>query len=369
MRIGLDLRPLTAAPYSGIARQALALYDGLRQRPDTEVVPFTSAPLGHPHRAWACCPPEGRPVEGMHRPIERYHFERRFLPSAISSLALDVYIATVNMGLPLGLSAEQRRRTKWVLQMHDVFQLTMHNRHSSSWREVLYRWIDRFSIRHAARLADAIWVPSDYTAQSVSDLLPGTHQRIRVLPNAVPFEPWQRLHQEVFTPQRYWLLVGSREPRKNLPWFLQGWQQARQQWPELVPPLVVIGHPDDVPHVPQHVRFVHGINDAQLGNWYRHAERLWHPSLAEGFGLPVVEAAACGTPVATAKGSSLDEITPPGSPRFDPRDLPALVACMHEVAGQGRSPAEAASALQDWARRYDLPAHAARVDALLKELV
>ncbi|WP_139102191.1 glycosyltransferase, partial [Acinetobacter baumannii] len=67
------------------------------------------------------------------------------------------------------------------------------------------------------------------------------------------------------------------------------------------------------------------VNDAQLSSWYRRAERLWHPSSAEGFGLPVIEAAACGTPVASAKGSSLDEVSPPGSPRFDPGDDVSLI--------------------------------------------
>ncbi|MEN1226717.1 glycosyltransferase, partial [Pseudomonas aeruginosa] len=62
------------------------------------------------------------------------------------------------------------------------------------------------------------------------------------------------------------------------------------------------------------------------------AERLWQPSYAEGFGLPVVEALSVGTPVAVASGTSLDEITPPSAPRFSPTDGAALERLMLRLA-------------------------------------
>lgn len=369
MRVGLDIRALTAAPYSGVGRQALALYNTVRMRTDTEAVPFTNAPLTHQHRSWACCPARPVSTEALQRPLERYRFERDFLPEAISAMAVDVYVATANMGLPIGLTDVRRKRTKWVLQVQDLFQFQQREgRRSSGLKARLDQQCDRWSVRHAMRLADAIWVPSSFTAEMVLDQFPDTASRLRLLADAVPLEAWQRLHQDVFAPQRYWLVVGTHAPRKNINWFLVVWQQARDTWPDLIPPLVVIGHPRDVKAVPSQVRFVHGLNDAQLGNWYRQAERLWHPALAEGFGLPVIEAAACGTPVATAKGSALDEITPAGAPRFDPRDEVGLVQLMSRLARQRRGEDESIEALQAWARRYDLPVYAARVDELLKEL-
>ena len=368
MRVGIDIRVLTAAPYSGMARQALALYNTVRLRPDTDAMPFTAAPLTHQHRTWAACPSYPSQPEAWREPGERYRFERRFLPEAISALAVDVYVATANMGLPLGLSDVRRRRTKWVLQVHDLCQITRRHRHDALWHDLVGYACDRFSIHHSVNLADAIWAPSNYTAQAVADRFPAASKRIRVLPDAVPFEPWQRLQQEVYTPQRYWLLVGTHEPRKNIAWFLSTWQKARAQWPDHIPPLVIIGHPRDVTAVPADVRFVHGINDGQLRNWYSQADRLWHPSHAEGFGLPVIEAAACGTPVATAHGSALDEITPPGAMRFNPKDTAALAQYMFQAATQPRAKAESPEALRQWALRFDLPHYAGRVDALLKEL-
>lgn len=368
LRVGLDIRPLTASPYSGMGRQALALYNALRLRPDTEALPFTSAPLTHLHRTWAYCPASPCAVEDLNRPLERYRFERHFLPEAISGLAVDVYVATASQGLPLGLSPLRRRRTKWVLLVHDLFALTEPAPRATAWDAWARRLFDRYSIRHSVALADRIWTPSAYSAEALARHFPSTRARVRVLPDAVPFEPWQRLQQEIFTPERYWLVVGTHAPRKNVPWFIAAWQKAREMWPGAIPQLVVIGHPRDVPVVPPDVRFVHGINDGQLGNWYRQAERLWHPSAGEGFGLPVIEACACGTPVATAHGSALDDVTPPGALRFDPRDTGALIQLMFHAATQPPAPVEAPDLMQGWAQRYDLPAYAEHLDDLLAEL-
>ncbi|MFT3859405.1 MAG: glycosyltransferase family 1 protein [Aquabacterium sp.] len=368
LRIGLDIRPLTASPYSGMGRQALALYNTLRLRPDTEAMPFTSAPLTHLHRTWAFCPTAPCRVEELFRPMARYRFEHDFLPEAISGLGVDVYIATCNKGLPLGLSDVRRKRTKWVLLVHDLFELTERQRRGLGWDALAGRWFDRYTIAHAVDLADAIWVPSEFTAHAVTQRFPQARGRIRILHDAVPFDPWQRLQQEVYTPERYWLVVGTHARRKNVPWFIDAWQKARELWPGAIPQLVVIGHPRDVKVVPPQVRFVHGINDGQLGNWYRQAERVWHPAKAEGFGLPVIEAAACGTPVATAYGSALDEVTPPGVMRFDPHDTSALVQLMFQAATEPPLRAESPEALQSWARGYDLPVYAARLDEFLDEL-
>ena len=110
MKIGLDFRAVTAAPKSGVARQTLALYECTRQREGTEVLAFTAAPADHPHRGKAVCPVFVSPVDGLHRPTERWRFERHFLPEAITVHDLDVYVASVNMGLPIGLTPQQRER-------------------------------------------------------------------------------------------------------------------------------------------------------------------------------------------------------------------------------------------------------------------
>ena len=79
-----------------------------------------------------------------------------------------------------------------------------------------------------------------------------------------------------------------------------------------MPPLVLVGSLDHLPEEQRGLPGLHalgGLDDAELHALYRQAERLWQPSYAEGFGLPVVEALSVGTPVAVASGTSLDEVT------------------------------------------------------------
>jgi polysaccharide biosynthesis protein PslI len=364
MQIGIDYRPVTAAPYSGIARQVLALEQALQAV--GEVQRFTAAPIDHPHRQIAHCPVAASPSHGLHRPRERVKFELSFLPQAIKASKLDVYIATANTGLPVWQTPPD---TRYVLLLHDVFQLTMDNHHTSRLKAMVYRQIDRVGMSRSVALADAIWTPSRFTASEVARLFPQAATKIAVLPNAVPSVlPTEPLILPAGIPAQYWLVVGTREPRKNIPWFVAAWQAARQQQSR-VPPLVLVGSMDDLPAPLRHLDgliVVSGISDAELMALYARTACLWQPSLAEGFGLPVIEALAQGAPVAVARGSALDEITPPNSPRFSPYDGEALQGLMRDLA---LTP-QAADLLtrQVWAARFAMPAYNERVGQLLAAL-
>ena len=97
----------------------------------------------------------------------------------------------------------------------------------------------------------------------------------------------------------YFLFAGTIEPRKNLSRILSAYLQARREG--VKPNLVIAGRlgwkHDTIPLYQEGVVGVGFVTDAQLAALYRHAESLLAPSLYEGFDLPVVEAAACGTPV------------------------------------------------------------------------
>lgn len=361
MRIGLDYRPASVAPYSGIGRQVRALQRFLKEQ--HQVLCFSEAPLNHPQRQTAFCPPWSGDWQGLQRPQVRWRFERNFLPKALKQYEVQLYIATANMGLPLGRKA---RGQKQVLLLHDLFQLTEHNFHRSKVKALAYRMIDTLSIAWSAWRADRIWCPSQFSAHEAARLFPWTRDKLRVLPNwveplAASAEPLPAL------PSRYWLVVGTREPRKNLPRFLRLWQKARQQQPA-TPDLVLVGHPHDAPDELRRIDGLHwlnGLSDGQLRTLYQQAECLWQPSWAEGFGLPVIEALSVGTPVAVASGSALDEITPAALPRFTPHDDAALLACLIQLA---QSPLPRDPAWLDWAQRYGDQAYRARLTDLLKDL-
>lgn len=366
MRIGIDYRPVTAAPQSGIARQVLALEQALMSAKRGPLIRFTAAPDGHPHRTEACCPAQAMPSDGLHRPRNRLAFEFRFLPKALASEDVGLYIATANSGLPWPRPASVQQQ---VLLLHDLFQLTLPGRHASWLRGAVYGMLDRTLIGHAVRSADRIWTPSAYSSAEAARLFPAQAHKLRVLPNSVAALPAADETLLRSLPQRFWLLVGTREPRKNVALLLEQWRMLRAQGIAL-PDLVLVGSVQDVAVELAALPGLHwraGITDAQLAGLYHGAERLLHPAYAEGFGLPVIEALACGTPVAAATGSALDEILPAQALRFDPHD-PASIQSALRLAAQGRRPEETPQVLRQAAARFNSDAYAANVIALLDEL-
>ena len=152
MKVGIDYRPVTAAPHSGISRQVLALEDGLAALGHM-VVRLSMAPAGHVHRQHCLCPAVEAPATGLHRPDRRLAFEAGFLPGVLSGLGLDLYIATANSGLPLGRRVPGLRE---VVLVHDLFQLTLPAAHAGVLRRWIYRQMDARLIAHAVRRADRI---------------------------------------------------------------------------------------------------------------------------------------------------------------------------------------------------------------------
>lgn len=365
MRVALDYRPATVAPSSGIARQVLALEHALRARANTEVLLVSEAPLDHPQRQTAVCPAWASPLDGLQRPQVRLGFERRFLPKALHAQQIDLYIATANMGLPL---CRKPAGTRYVLVLHDLFQLTHRNFHRSRLKALAYRLIDGASIAWSVWQADRVWCPSQFSCNEAARVFPWARAKFRVLSNLVPELNAAPEPLPASLPARYWLVVGTREPRKNMVFFLRQWQACRAADPE-VPDMVLVGLASDVPADLGALPGLHwcsGLSDGQLQALYRHAACLWQPSYAEGFGLPVVEALSVGTQVAVARGSALDEVAPPSAPRFDPHDAGQLQNVMRQLAAP-----EATVNPQpqiDWARQFAEPAYRSRLDTLLKEL-
>lgn len=364
MRVGLDYRMVASAPMSGISRQVLAMERVLRALPDVELISFAVAPTGAPLRAQVCCPAWGCPSAAMHHPHHRLRFEACFLPGELRRQGIDLYIANFNMGLPL---PSRRRGTRYVLLLHDLFQITLQNYHANRLKAWIYRASDYLSIIYAVHAADQIWTPSQFTADEVARLFPRAAAKVRVLPNLVEEFPGQACKPALELPSRYWLVVGTRELRKNISWFVDAWALARRESGE-VPDLVLVGSLEHL--CEQHralpgLHTVAGLDDEQLQCVYSRAERLWQPSYAEGFGLPVVEALSLGVPVAVAMGSSLGEVAPPSSPRFSPTDGGALVKLMHELAA---APDEDPAPLRAWAGRFGRVPYRNRLLELIAEV-
>src|SRR5207248_1127994 len=171
-------------------------------------------------------------------------------------------------------------------------------------------------VARAARLVIAV---SEFTRRELIELLGLPAERIRVIPNGVgaPFAP-----EGPAAEGEYVLAVGTLEPRKNL----GAAQQAAQR---LGVELRVVGAKGwgGV----QVNGWLGRVSDERLAELYRGARCLLYPSLYEGFGIPVLEAMACGTPVVTSAGGATEEVAGGAAVLVDPRDVASIAAGIEEA--------------------------------------
>jgi alpha-1,3-rhamnosyl/mannosyltransferase len=163
---------------------------------------------------------------------------------------------------------------------------------------------------------------SEFTRGEIVELLGVPAERIDVVPNAVgpPF-----VADGPAAEGAYVLAVGTLEPRKNL----AGAQRAAQR---LGVPLRVVGARGwgDV----QVDGWLGRVSDEELAALYRGAQCLVYPSLYEGFGIPVLEAMACGTPVVTGAGGATEEVAGGAAVLVDPRDPASIATGIEEAAAR-----------------------------------
>lgn len=198
---------------------------------------------------------------------------------------------------------------------------------------------------------DAFLTLSQATAKELRSFLEVAESRIHVVPAAVD-ERFSPLDSGAAEPALaalglappYVLAVGTREPRKNLGRLLDAWQGLDSTSRDATPLVVVggAGWGDEAERsrleTAEGVRLLGYVEDDLLPALYSQASAFVYPSLAEGFGFPVLEAMACGAPVITSAVSSLPEVAGDAAMLVDPRNTEALRQALADVLA---NPAEA----------------------------
>jgi glycosyltransferase involved in cell wall biosynthesis len=198
------------------------------------------------------------------------------------------------------------------------------------------------SARIVADEAARVLVPSEATARDLAELYGVDRGRVTITPLGaeVPPDPdragAERLLHDLGVRGPFLLAVGTLEPRKNLPRLLDAFGEAAGElgghW------LVVVGPVGWGPRLRPtwdsvRVKLAGPVGDRLLHALYQAADGLAYPSLYEGFGLPVLEAMANGTPVLTSDRSSLPEVAGDAALLVDPTDRAAIAAGLVRLAG------------------------------------
>ncbi len=218
-----------------------------------------------------------------------------------------------------------------------------------------YPWRSRqyleWSTRWSARVARRVLVPSAATARDLTAAYGTPPERIVVVPHGhhprfrpLPPDEIERGLRRLGIARPYFLAVGTLQPRKNLARTLEAFAAFVARDPARPHRLVLVGRhgwlADPIftaiarPDSPARgrVQLTGYLPDDDLPLLYGGAEALVFPSLYEGFGLPALEAMACGAPVLTSKDSSLPEVVGDAALLVDPLDTGAILAGLERLA-------------------------------------
>jgi glycosyltransferase involved in cell wall biosynthesis len=226
------------------------------------------------------------------------------------------------------MRAPLRPKVPLVVTIHDVAVL----RHPDAFNG----WTRRYSagtLPRIARAASAIVVGSAFSRDEVVDVLSVPESKVRVIPYGVgpPFTvDGPRANGD------YVLTVSTLEPRKNFGRLVEGFHRSGLDGLEL---RVVGGEGwGDVKVDGDRVQRLENVDDEELARLYRGAVTVVYVSLYEGFGLPVLEAMACGTPVVAPAGPPYDEFAEGIAFQVDPRDVDSIAHGLQQAVASGSQP-------------------------------
>lgn len=335
LRIGFNaalFSPTRDFRAAGVHRYIVALLDAVSRLEDLRVTAFVpSAARAQAQSRWPGFTIRGAP--GLaERPLGRILWEQLVLPAALRRAAVDVYHGAA-YALPLA------SRTPAVVTVHDLSFFRLPETFPRAQGAYL-----RAATRRAVRRAAALIAVSEFTRRELIELVGADPARVFSVPNgcdpacrvlsADAVEAW-RVRTRL--PERFILTVGTLQPRKNLGTLIEAYARLRGQDPT-APELLIAGAPgwggEDLAGqtralgIAEQVRFTGYVPGEDLPLLYNAATLFAYPSRYEGFGLPVVEAMACGTPVVLAAASSLPEVAGGAGLAVDPGDSEAWAGAL-----------------------------------------
>jgi glycosyltransferase involved in cell wall biosynthesis len=334
MRVGLLTYALDR-PLSGLSRYTLELARALALVSNGPEVVLLTAGVGgalaaqnHFRRA---------PLPGCRRWPALWTLGNLWIPMLARNERLDV-IHDPSGATPFCFGADGART---ITTIHDVFAWSCPG-NSTLLDTLLYRhWLPRVVPR-----VDAVITVSQASKADIVRYLKVVPSKVRVVYRWVHAalrpshtDEIARAKAQYRLPDAYILFLGSVEKRKNVQGLLHAYAQLRQMGEAL--PLVVVGvrrwnsaglaRTLRELDLEQHVLFSGYVPDADLPALYSGADLFVFPSLYEGFGLPPLEAMACGTPVVCSNAASLPEVVGDAAITVDPCDVEGLAEAMHRV--------------------------------------
>lgn len=297
------------------------------------------------------------------------------LPWKLAAERIDIYHSPRDMGLPV----PGRLPCPSVVTLHDIILVRLARDYYSAARARLYER----RLRGRLAGADHIITVSEFSRSDILDWSGIDPGKVSVVYNGVSsaFRPMadESLQEEVRSrynlPRRYILCMGSTEPRKNIRRAIEAYNQLRRVEPGVS--LAVtgvdycgVGAGEAFAGLPLEGVLLAGyVRDADMPAVLAGAELLFFPSLYEGFGLPPLEAMACGVPVVTSSGSSLPEVVGDAAVLVDPLSISGMAGALEMVLGSEELRNELVEKGLDRARQFTWQRTAAETRKIYEQVL
>ncbi len=257
-------------------------------------------------------------------------WEQILFPIAVKRANVDIVHCTSNTA-PLKLCVP------FVLTLHDIISLEPSTEYSMSFYQEMGRIYRRWLIPIIVSKCKHLITVSQIEKQHICQKMPETKNKISVIHNGVDrkFQPIDKIGQRVFhnkyqLPEQFISFIGNTDPRKNACNVLFAYSVYLKQSKDKTP--LVILHFNkrqlmrmlkrlSIVHILPYIKLLDYLDVADMPAFYAASKMFLFPSLREGFGMPVLEAMACGAPVITSKVSSMPEVAGDAALLVDPFDM------------------------------------------------
>ena len=227
---------------------------------------------------------------------------------------------------------------KTVVTCYDLIPWVFENDHGKYWKNIM----------RGLKKSDRIITISEFSKMEIMKELNYPEEKIDIVSVAVDHEIYHPKRDKtilkrfnIHENQKTILYVGSETPRMNLDFLLKSLSKLKKIYPDFK--LIKVGDPQSfgarehflntikATGLEKNVIFTGYVAEEELPKWYNAADLLVYPCLYAGFGVPPLEAMACGTPVITSNTSSLPEVVGDAGVMVDPNDTDAMSKSMFEL--------------------------------------
>lgn len=259
-----------------------------------------------------------------------------YLPGRLSKLDIDLYHGTANFEIPI------RKVTRYVVTIHDIIP--------KLFPELIpfkHRLIFNLFTKRALKVADKVITVSEHSKKDIVRFFNADENKIKVIYEAASeiFRPirdsaiLKEFREKYKLPEEFILFLGLLEPKKNIMRIIKSFLFLKEKG--LRCKLVIGGRKgwyfENIFKLARELNLTNDIiftgfvPEEDLPLLYNSSRLFVFPSLYEGFGLPVLEAMACGIPVITSRTSSLPEIAADAALYVDPLSIDSIVEAIDQV--------------------------------------